>query len=254
MRKITVQETEIKSSNSDYVKSPSVNTGKRTDTVSTPNRGRVVSRLKENLDKSLKFVESYGVLPRKLLCETFDGKSRVLNVDGTAIQNVSYDNLSSSDKQEVKSLLNDCEGGMISDAAYHEISVRVPSVPRSHHMIACRNELNAQFDVSRIPGMLSGSYLSLESELSRIVRETKVTNGDADVGQDLKIKISGDGAKVSRVSNFLLVSFSVLDDNSNSHMSQRVLAVNNCDENYSSLKSSLGPLFQEINQLHSKHI
>ena len=46
--------------------------------------------------------------------------------------------------------------------------------------------------------------------------------------------------------------FSVLDDNSNSHMSQCVLAVVNCDENYSNLKSCLGPLFQEINQLHSK--
>ena len=91
-----MQETEIKSSNSDYVKSPSVNTGKRIDNVSTPNRGRVFSRLKENLDKSLNFVESYGVLPRKLLCETFDGKSGVLNVDGTTTQNMSYDNLSSS--------------------------------------------------------------------------------------------------------------------------------------------------------------
>ena len=252
MRKITVQETEIKSSTSDYVKSPSVNTGKRIDNVSTPHRGREVSRLKENLDKSLNFVESYGVLPRKLLCERFDGKSCVLNVDGTTTQNVSYDNLSSSDKQEVKSMLNVCDGGMISDAAYHEISMRVPSMPRSHHVIACRNELNTQFDVSRTLGRLPGSYLSLETELSRIVREMKFTNGDADVEQDLKIKISGDGAKVSRVSNFLVVSFSVLDDNSNSHMSQRVLAVVNCDENYSNLKSSLGPLFQEINQLHSK--
>ena len=175
----------------------------------------------------------------------------IVNVDGTTTQNVSYDNLSSSDKQEVKSMLNVCDGGMISDAAYHEISMRVPSMPRSHHVMACRNELNSQFDVSRTPGMLPGSYLSLESELSRIVRETKFTNGDADFEQDLKIKISGDGAKVSRVSNFL-VSFSVLDDNSNSHMSQRVLAVVNCDENYSNLKSSLGPLFQEINQLHGK--
>ena len=95
----------------------------------------------------------------------------------------------------------------------------------------------------------------LKNEISRSAAEyKKLKSGHqkSKFEQDLKIKISGDGAKVSRVSNFLVVSFSVLDDNSNSHMSQRVLAVVNCDENYSNLKPSLGPLFQEINQLHSK--
>ena len=58
------------------------------------------------------------------------------------LQNVSYNNLSSSHKQEVKSTLNVCDGGMISDAAHHEISIRVPSMPRSHQVIACKNELN----------------------------------------------------------------------------------------------------------------
>ena len=38
------------------MKSPSVNTGKRTDNVSTLNSRRIVSRLKENLDKSLNFL------------------------------------------------------------------------------------------------------------------------------------------------------------------------------------------------------
>ena len=142
-----------------------------------------------------------------MLCETFDGKSCVLNVDGTTTQNVSYDDLSSSDKHEVKSMLNVCDGGMISDAAYHEISMRVPSMPRSHHVIACRNELNTQFDVSRTPGMLPGSYLSLESELSRIVRETKFTNGDADVEQDLKSKFLEMEQKLAECLIFLLFHF-----------------------------------------------
>ena len=230
-----------------------MNVGKRIDNVSTPNRNRVVNRLRENLDKSLNFVESYGVLPKTLLGETFDGKPCVLNVDSRTTQHVSYDNLPASEKHEVKSMLNVCDSAMISDAVYHELSMRVPSMPRSHHVIALRNELNSKFGVSRTPGMLPGSYLSLESELSKIVRETKLINDDAEYEQSLKIKISGDGAKVSRVSNFLVISFSVLGEEINSHKHQRVLAVVNCDENYSNLKGSLGPLFEEINQLHSKN-
>ena len=208
LRKIAVQENEIKATNSENAQSP-LNVGKQIDNVSTPNRNRVVNRLRENLDKSLNFVESYGVLPKKLLGETFDGKPCVLNVDCRTTQHVSYDNLPASEKHEVNSMLNVCDSAMISDAAYHELSMRVPSMPRSHHVIALRNELNSKFDVSRTPGMLPGSYLSLESELSKIVRETKLINDDAEYEQSLKIKISGDGAKVSRVSNFLVILFSV---------------------------------------------
>ena len=234
LKQISVQGNEIKSAQADSISSPLSNPGKRIDNVSTPNRNRVVSRLKENLDKSLDFIESYGVLPRKVICETLDGKPCVLNVDGTP-QNTSYNNLPPSSKHEVKSMLHVCDNSMISDAAYHEISMRVPSMPRSHHLIDCRNEMNSKFDVNRTPGMLPGSYMSLESELIQICRETNPTTDEI-----LKIKISGDGAKVSRVSNFLVVSFSVLGDNcSNSHINQRVLAVVNCDENYTNLTNCI---------------
>lgn len=251
MRQLNVQENEIISANSSCSKTISLpDTCKRIDNISTPNRGKVVNKLKNSIEKSLDFVKSYGVLPKKLFYETFDGKSGILNVDGTITQNISYENLSSSAKMEVKSMLNVCDKSMVSDAAYHELSMQIPSMPRSHHVKACRNEINAQFEVHRTPGMIPGSYLSLKSELSKIIHEFKVSETDSE--EKLKIKLSGDGAKVSRVSNFLVLSFSVLGENSSSHMRQHVLAIVNCDENYSNLKQSLGPLFDEINELNSQ--
>ena len=70
----------------------------------------------------------------------------------------------------------------------------------------------------------------------------------------MKIKDSGDGAKASRILNFIVISFSmVFDENfSQSHLNQNVLAIVNCDENYTNLEKTLGPVLEEINMLHDK--
>ena len=66
----------------------------------------------------------------------------------------------------------------------------------------------------------------------------------------LKIKISGDGAKVSRISNFIVISYAHLDSlNTLSHLNQRVLAILKCEENYENLDKSCAPIFSEINDL-----
>ena len=66
----------------------------------------------------------------------------------------------------------------------------------------------------------------------------------------LQVKVSGDGAIVSRISNFIVTSWSVIDDeHSTSHFNQRVLAIVKCEENYANLEKTLGPLFDEINEI-----
>ena len=63
------------------------------------------------------------------------------------------------------------------------------------------------YHFERIPGNIPGAYVSLESEL---IRYTKYhVNPETD---NIKIKISGDGSKVSRISHFVVLSFSVITD------------------------------------------
>ena len=60
----------------------------------------------------------------------------------------------------------------------------------------------------------------------------------------LKIKISGDGAKVSRVSNFIVFSWSIIEDEQCvSHLHQRVLAIVKCEENYTNLEKNIRTTF-----------
>ena len=93
----------------------------------------------------------------------------------------------------------------------------------------------------RTPGLLPGSYLSFKTEINNDVQKCK------DKPKKLKIKISGDGAKVSRISNFIVVSWSIIEDEQCvSHLHQRVLAKVKCEENYINLETTLGPLFRKL--------
>lgn len=226
------------------------NNGTRLDNVSDHNKKRVLKKLETNTKTALEFVETYGVLPKSLVCETFDGKRCVVNVDGSKSKN-SYDTLPTKEKNQVKQLVHICDNSMISDASYHELAMSSNgSLPPKHLLIACRNEANDNYETKRIPGMLPGSYLSFEKEIIRDINMAQ--NSGETIPNKIQIKLSGDGAKVSRVSNFVIVSYAILNINqSSSHQSQRVLAIVECEENRTNLEKTLGPLFDEINKIHS---
>ena len=70
----------------------------------------------------------------------------------------------------------------------------------------------------------------------------------------IQIKISGDGSKVSRISNFVVLSFSVItDDLTLSSKDQNVfLHCKLYKEDYDHLQFACKPIFQKINTLYEK--
>jgi hypothetical protein len=60
--------------------------------------------------------------------------------------------------------------------------------------------INSLYHFERIPGNIPGAYVSLESEIIRYIKYHVYPETDK-----IKIKISGDGSKVSRISNFASV-------------------------------------------------
>ena len=118
----------------------------------------------------------------------------------------------------------------------------------------CQEDINSLYHFERIPGNIPGTYVSLESELIKYH-----VNPETD---KIKIKISGDGSKVSRISNFVMLSFSVItDDLTLSSNDQNVFCIVNYKEDYDHLKLAWKPIFQKINTLceitsievHGKH-
>ena len=70
----------------------------------------------------------------------------------------------------------------------------------------------------------------------------------------IEIKLSGDGARMSRATNFMLMSFSLLQLNEKvmSSKHNKTFAIINGPENYDTLKTSLSKSFNEINDLIEK--
>jgi hypothetical protein len=71
----------------------------------------------------------------------------------------------------------------------------------------CQKDINSLYHFERIPRNIPGAYVSLESEIIRYIKYH--VNPETD---KRKIKISGDRSKVSRISNFVVLSFSVITD------------------------------------------
>ena len=93
------------------------------DMVSKTNKSRLKNKLEQDLENSLDFVESYGVIPKQLICETLASDHCVINVDGCNTQQVSYGNMFSAAKHEVRPMLNLCDNAMISDSAYDDLAM-----------------------------------------------------------------------------------------------------------------------------------
>jgi hypothetical protein len=105
--------------------------------------------------------------------------------------------------------------------------------------------INSLYHFERIPGNIHGAYVTLESELIQYH-----VNPETD---KIKIKTSGDRSKVSRISNFVVLSFSVItDDLTLSSKDQNIFCIVNCKEDYDHLKLACKPIFQKINTLYEK--
>jgi hypothetical protein len=71
----------------------------------------------------------------------------------------------------------------------------------------CQEDINSLYHFERILRNIPGAYVSLESELIQCSKHH--VNPETN---KIKIKISADGSKVSRISNFIVLSFSVITD------------------------------------------
>jgi hypothetical protein len=115
------------------------------------------------------------------------------------------DSVPSDDIERMNEILFILDKLKISENAYHEIVMKTGDLPKLYSIINLKEKTNNTFAINRTPGNIPGAYVSLRSELTDIIKN-RTTNHE----EKLQIKISGDGTKVTRISNFILISFSIL--------------------------------------------
>ncbi|XP_067034418.1 uncharacterized protein [Acropora muricata] len=183
------------------------NTGKPLNEVSARQVTRKIKELKTTAQKALWFLQSFGLTLDSIKVRDKEGTVTELDYEGNN-GSASFDNLPEDEKETVRALLYIMDKFCVSDAAYHEVTQISDDIPRSYLIKQCRSDLNNSFHIRRTPGKNSGVEMSFKQELEAQIRK-KLAQGD--LGRQ-QIKISGDGAKMSRIANFIVISFAMLSD------------------------------------------
>lgn len=238
---IVITDKELKDYISKLEKTYQVDVRKKHDDLAQSSRARRLRTFATEAEKALWISESFGLTPKSLKCKSRDGKDLTINFANKQ----SYGTLTAEEKQNLRELIYILDRFNISDAAYHELSMADTSLPRKSFIIQERSNLSNIYHIERTPGKTPGAYVSIKDEIIRYIQTNHIDNGTP-----IKIKLAGDGAKVSRISNFLTFTLSILNQNNCISVNNiKTIAIIKCNETYENMKICCNAIFSEFNDL-----
>ena len=119
----------------------------------------------------------------------------------------------------------------MSDELYHELTILYNDLPRSYLIKQKRSDLNKISHIQKVPGNYPGAQISFVDTLQDHTGIFQISP-----------KPSKGGAKMSRTTNFMILSFLLLQTGERvmSSKGNRTLCIVNGPEKYDTLKSSMG--------------
>ena len=233
--------------------------GKPLSTVK--NKFRTLKTFLSRAEAALWFCSSFGVELLSLTVKESDSNvvhhiTSQANCQYSASQEEGerkYSSLPEEEKECVEKILFLLDKFCVGDAFYHEISMITDGLPRSYLVKQCRDELNKMCQIDPLHAKFEGAKVSsVETVFKEHISAFLKQNSDFDpITDKIKIKINGDGARMTRNSNFILLSFSILqtEESVMSAKGNRTLGIVNGSESYHTIKESFQSLFREVNDL-----
>ncbi|XP_022808035.1 uncharacterized protein LOC111345047 [Stylophora pistillata] len=231
-------------------------------------RNRKIKELKTRAQKALLFCSLFGLELDLLKLKDPEGlKTYAINlssptslplptsIDGSQSQSTDqasnqketqYSRLSEDDKARVESILYLIDKFGVGDEFIHELSMTVEGLPKSYLFKQCRNALNESCYIKSTPGKAPAAQHSFTKLLADQIQNM--------VGEKVKVKLSGDGARLSRVSNFILCTLSILQSKEDllSSKGTHTIAVVSGPENHETLAESFKEVFSEVNEIQDR--
>ena len=237
---------------------------KKVGEVGQKQRQRKLKVLKERAECALWFAKSFGLELSSLKfkdvkCnETYvldyqtPTKSRA---EEEETPESSPEELSDHQSSQIEQILFLLDKFYVSDQFYHELTVTYEDMPRSYLIKQLRSDLDRMTHIESVAGIYPGAQCNFEELLSQHVKDYLAANPEHNTNDAIKIKVSMDGAKMSRTTNFLILSFCLLQDEENAMSSRgnRTIAVVNGPESYDTVCDSLKKPVKEINNLIAKN-
>ena len=139
------------------------------------------------------------------------------------------------------------------DSFYHEIPMIMDSLPRSYLVKQSPEQLNKMCHIEAWDGNFEGVKVSsVEAVFKEHISDYLKQRPDFDTTNDkIKIKINGDGTRLTQNLDVIFLSLSILQT-SESVMSakrNRTIGIVTGTEGYQTIKVSFGSLLNEINSL-----
>ena len=223
------------------------------------NKTRTLKSFLSRVETALWFSKSFGTALDTLSvkeCET--GVIHHLKFPGQPQENLSndgskYNNLDEDTKTKIEQILFLLDEFCVGDAFYHELSMTIDGLPRSYLVKQCRDDLNKMCCIDPLQGKYTGAKVSsVAAVLEQHIKDYLNDNARSDTANGtIQIKINGDGARMTRTSKFLLLSFSILQSGESVMYAKgnRTIAIVNGSESYDSIKEAFGGICHEINMI-----
>ena len=176
--------------------------GKPVNCLGKRQQARQIKELKEKADVALWFLETYGL---KLSCL----KVKEMESSGTYTLHFPSNN-AVEDEETIEQVLFLLDKFCASDELYHELTLAYDDLPRSYLVKQKISELNKLCHIEKVPGQFPGAQISFSETLKDHMRDFLKSHPDHNVAEDpFKVKISADGAKMSKTRNFMILSFAL---------------------------------------------
>ena len=168
-------------------------------------------------------------------------------------QGSKYNNLPEGEKEKIEQILFLLDKFCVGDTFYHELTMTFEGLPRSYLVKQCRDNLNKLCHIDPLKGNHTGAKVnSVEALFQEHIQDYLNQNPSFNTNDDkIQIKINGDGARMTRNSNFILLSFSILQTGESVMYAKenRTIAIVNGSEGYQTLQEAFREIFEDINKM-----
>ena len=224
------------------------------DISETKNKQRTLKAFLTRAETAMWFAKAFGLKLESLkVKEAKTGKTHEVNAetktDEPGEHSTSQNEITDGEMSRVELILYLLDKFCVSDEFYHELSMIENGLPRPYLIKQCKNNLNKLCHVTPTPGTFEGAQVSFESLLLQQISAFKKENPDFNFDNEtLKIKISGDGAKMTQKSNYVLLSCALLQKKEEvmAAKGNHTIGVVNGTEKYETLQVSSKNVFSEI--------
>ena len=183
--------------------------GRKISDVGGKQKGRKLRHIKNKAQCALWFCKSFGLELSQIKLKDEGGDVHSLNYFATPSASGRYDNLNEDDKNKVEQILFLLDKFCVGDEVYHELSSISEGLPKSYLIKQLRHDLNKTYHIERTPGKFAGAKINFTATLTDHIKEL-LTDRPELKDEAIHVKLSGDGARMSRTTNFMMFSFALL--------------------------------------------